>query len=200
MNVSYPEERRMANQENICAYSGCNKRITNPKYFLCTEHHEARKDGLIDQCPKCGRFKDAEYKQCLDCFHKRPVKRWTPPTDFPQPVPQLKAKNLEHSKTWEKGDRGIERFYAYILKLDGPKIFYVGNTRELRERLSEHLDGTTASTKGLNPRLQYFEILPSREEAEKREAELKSLVESNEREIRRMIIRFQDLIGEVKYE
>ena len=120
--------------------------------------------------------------------------------DFPQPVPQLKAKNLEHSKTWEKGDRGIERFYAYILKLDGPKIFYVGNTRELRERLSEHLDGTTASTKGLNPRLQYFEILPSREEAEKREAELKSLVESNEREIRRMIIRFQDLIGEVKYE
>jgi len=190
----------MNSQENTCAYSGCNKHITNPKYFLCTEHHEARKEGLIDQCPKCGRFKDVEYKQCLDCYHKRPIKRWNPPADFSQTKPQSETAKVEHSKTWEKGDKGIDRFYAYILKLDGVKPFYIGNTRELRERLSEHLDGTTASTKGLNPRLQYFEILSTREEAEKREAELKKLVESNEREIRRIIIRFRDLINELNYE
>jgi predicted GIY-YIG superfamily endonuclease len=189
----------MISQENICAYSGCTKRITNPKYFLCTEHHEDRKDGLIDQCPKCGRFKSTEYKQCLDCYHKRPIKHWTPPTDFSQPKPQSETVNIEHSKKWERGDKDIDRFYAYILKLDGG-VFYIGHTRELRERISEHLDGTTASTKGLNPKLQYFEILPTREEAVKREAELKKLVETNNREIRRMIISFQDLIRELNYD
>jgi predicted GIY-YIG superfamily endonuclease len=180
------------NQENVCAYSGCNKRIDNPKYFLCPEHHEDRKEGIIDQCPKCGRFKNAQYKQCLDCYHKRPIKKWTPPADFTPP-------GVEHSKSWDKGDKEVSRFYAYILKLDGGK-FYAGHTRELRERLSEHLDGTAVSTKGLNPRLQYFEILPTREEAEKREAELKKMVESNTRQIRRMIISFQDLFRELSYE
>jgi len=188
----------MTNQENICAYSGCNKKIANPKYFLCPEHHEARKDGLIDQCPKCGRFKSVDYKQCLDCYHKRPIKRWSPPIDF-TPAKQRTEIKTEDSPTWGKGDKGVDRFYAYILKLDGG-IFYAGHTRELRERLSEHLDGTTDSTKGQNPRLQYFEILSTREEAKQREVELKKLIESNEREIRRMIFRFRDLINELNYE
>jgi len=187
------------NSDIFCAYSGCNKRINNPKYFLCTEHHEARKEGLIDQCPVCGRFKDAQYKLCFDCFHKRPVKKWIPPTDFSQPKVQPTPIVMEHSKAWENGDKEVNRFYTYILKLDGGK-FYVGHTRELRERLSEHADGTTISTKGLNPQLQYFEILPSREDAEKRELELKKIVEANPRQIRRMIIGFQDLTRELSYE
>ena len=134
----------------------------------------------------------------MDCYHKRPVKRWSPPTDF-TPTKARPEIKIENSKTWDKGDKDADRFYDYILKLDGG-VFYAGHTRELRERISEHLDGKTESTKGLNPRLQYFEILPTRDEAKKREIELKTLIESNNREIRRMIISFQDLIRELNYE
>jgi len=67
----------------------------------------------------------------------------------------------------------------------------------LRPRLSEHIDKKTKSTAGKNPKLKYFEILNSREAAELREAELKKLNEKNPREIRKMVISFQDLIKEV---
>jgi predicted GIY-YIG superfamily endonuclease len=180
------------NKENVCAYAGCNKHIENPKYFLCPEHHERRKEGIIDQCPKCGKFKDAHYKQCLDCYHHLPIKKWTPPADFATPV-------VEHSHIWDKGDKDTNRFYAYILKLDGGK-FYSGHTRDLRERVGEHIDGLTASIKGLNPRLQYFEIFGTRDEAAIREAELKKLIESNPRQIRLMVNWFHDLVDDLNWE
>jgi predicted GIY-YIG superfamily endonuclease len=112
---------------------------------------------------------------------------------------QKKHPNIEHSEAWQKGDKDVTRFFVYILKLDGGK-FYVGQTRELRERLSEHRDDETGSTKGLNPRLQYFEVLSTREAAEFRESELKNIAQSNPRQIRRMIIGFKDLISELNYE
>ena len=61
------------------------------------------------------------------------------------------------------------------------------------------MDGKVASTKGFSPRLQYFEILPTREAAEIRETELKKFVGSNPRQIRRMILGFRDLVSELNY-
>ena len=83
-------------------------------------------------------------------------------------------------------------FYVYILRLAGGE-FYVGHTRELRERLSEHKDGKTRSTKGKDPRLVWFTRLSSREEATHLEAYLKEVNDRNEREIRRMVVQFKDL-------
>ena len=155
--------------ENICGYFECDRRIPY-NHFLCTEHYEDWEDGFIDQCPRCGRFKDSMYELCLDCAYHRPFTPWKPSTAIPNINQRYR---LEHSDTWAKGDKGAERFFVYILKLDDG-YFYVGQTRELRERLSEHRDQKTASTAGRNPKLQYFEILPTREAAELREAELKS--------------------------
>ncbi len=180
---------------NFCGYWECGRRIPDD-HFLCREHYEDWEDGLIDQCPRCGRFKDVMYDLCLDCYYERPVPRREPFNAIP---PSKRYYNLEHSDAWEKGDRGADHFFVYILKLDGGK-FYVGQTRELRERLSEHRDNKTVSTAGANPRLQYFEILPTREDAEHREAELKNILESNPRQIRRMIIGFRDLIHELNLE
>ena len=78
--------------------------------------------------------------------------------------------------------------------------FYIGHTRELRERLSEHRDQRVQSTAGRNPRLQYFEVLPTREDAERREAELKRIRDSNPRQIRRMIISFLERVREIQPE
>ena len=183
-------------RENICGYWECNRHIPY-NHFLCAEHYEDWEYGVIDQCPKCGRFKDAMYDLCLDCYNRRTFKQWKPPIVIP--TSNLKRYEIEHSDSWTKGDKGIHRFFVYILKLDGAD-FYIGQTRELRERLSEHRDKNTSSTAGRNPKLKYFEIFPTREAAELREAELKRLKDSNPRQIRRMIIGFQDLIRELELE
>jgi len=178
---------------NICGYWECDRHIRD-NHFLCAEHYEDWEYGLIDQCPSCGRFKDAMYELCLDCYYQRPVASWKPSTVIPT---LNRHYGVEHSDAWTKGDEGVNRFFVYILKLDSGD-FYIGHTRELRERLSEHRDKKTSSTAGRNPKLQYFEVLPNREAAELREADLKKLKDSNPRQIRRMIISFQDLIREVK--
>jgi predicted GIY-YIG superfamily endonuclease len=106
--------------------------------------------------------------------------------------------NAEYPAAWEKRDASANRFFVYILKLDGGE-FYAGHTRELRERLSEHRDGRTKSTAELNPKLVWFGMLATREAAIAAEAELKKLVDSNPREVRRMVIDFQDLARELDY-
>jgi len=100
------------------------------------------------------------------------------------------------SGKWLKKDEGYNRFYVYILKLEKGYL-YVGQTRELKERILEHKEGMTPSTAGEHPKLRYFEILPTREDAQIREHEIKALLSSNRREVVRMITEFQSLISEV---
>jgi predicted GIY-YIG superfamily endonuclease len=101
------------------------------------------------------------------------------------------------SKLWGKRDEGVNKFFVYILRLESGEL-YIGHTRELRERMLEHRDGITASTAGGNPKLQYFEILPTRESAMLREHEIKIILKNNRREIYRMISAFRELISEVE--
>jgi predicted GIY-YIG superfamily endonuclease len=115
------------------------------------------------------------------------------PTSYPNfPV-------IKHSQAWDAKDKFASQFFVYILKLSNGH-FYAGQTRDLRERLSEHIDGKTFSTKGLSPKLQYFEIFPNRYAAEQREVQLKNLINGNEREIRRMILNFKDLTSELNFQ
>jgi predicted GIY-YIG superfamily endonuclease len=63
----------------------------------------------------------------------------------------------------------------------------------------EHKDGQTKSTAGRSPRLQWFEIVPSRDEAASQEVDLKKLIDKNPREVRKMVIEFKDLISELEF-
>jgi predicted GIY-YIG superfamily endonuclease len=183
-------------ETKTCAYWSCRREVQGHNY-LCPDHYDAYKDRVINKCPDCGRFKNEVYELCLVCWKKRYA------------ASQMKALSsndngngkkltytMEYSKAWDKADEGAEHFFAYILKLDDGS-FYVGHTRELRERLSEHKDDETISIAGRNPRLQYFEVLPTRESAKLREVELKILRDNNRRQIRRMKISFQDRLREV---
>jgi predicted GIY-YIG superfamily endonuclease len=172
-----------------CAYWSCRREVKGRNY-LCSDHYEDLQDKIIDKCPVCGRYKDEEYEFCLECKKKQHTT-----TQSINDSKKLKYK-VEHSKAWDKADEGADRFFAYILKLDDGS-FYVGQTRELRERMSEHRDGKQSSTAGRDPRLQYFEVLSTRESAEQGEVELKKIRDTNPRQIRRMIITFQDLLREV---
>lgn len=105
---------------------------------------------------------------------------------------------LRPSKAWRRNDERARSFYVYILKLDDG-AFYIGQTRELMERMLEHRGGRTPSTVGRNPKLQYFEILPSRESAMEREVEIRKAVKRNNREIMRMVIGVRDLVDELDF-
>ena len=177
----------------ICQHWDCRRPI-RAGHFLCYEHYEDWEDYLINKCPECGRYKDVEYDLCLDCYNKLAI---TPRNRFSTNPQKNKSYRLEHSAKWTKRDKGASRFFVYILKGESGK-FYVGQTRDLRERLSEHKDGKTRSTTGRNMKLQYFEELGDRYAAELREVELKRLLDYDERKIRKMIIEFQDRIREVK--
>ncbi|MYC97526.1 MAG: hypothetical protein F4X14_21445 [Caldilineaceae bacterium SB0661_bin_32] len=111
------------------------------------------------------------------------------PSDLPaEPETQQKANR----------DAIATEFFTYILKLEGG-LFYVGQTRELRERLMEHRDGLVKTTSGKNPRLVWFTTVSSREQSLALESKLYRLNKRNPRDIRRMVRSFQDLVEELDF-
>jgi putative endonuclease len=66
-------------------------------------------------------------------------------------------------------------FYVYILKSKSDDRYYIGQTSNLRERVSKHNRGQVKSTKSRIPLdLIYFEEFKTRREAMHREWYLKS--------------------------
>ena len=173
----------------ICSYQDCERPVQS-WYELCLEHYRFRQMGAIDQCPHCGIYKDADYPQCRACYRS--------PARDTSTQRGIKYEP-ERDPQWEAADEKGDVFFVYILKLDGGK-FYAGHTRDLRERMSEHRDGKTESTAGKNPRLVFFDKVDTRDRATELEAHFKELIDKNEREVRRHINAFQDLINLVAKE
>ncbi len=173
-----------------CGYQDCGETI--PSWFeLCAPHNTAKKKGEIDQCPNGDQYKDSQFPVCRSCNA----------TNRSQAVPAARPGKYEPESNpkWDDADQEGDVFFIYILKLDGGK-FYAGHTRELRERMGEHRDGKTRSTAGKNPLLVWFEAVDTREEAAEGEAYMKELIDRNEREVRRMVTEFQDLVSLVYLE
>ena len=119
--------------KNICGYWDCNKQITDDD-FLCAEHHESWEKGVIDQCPKCERFKEIMYTQCPDCYFGRPVTPLKSTTVIPT---QKQHYQVEYSDAWVDPYQRADKFFVYILEFDDGNL-YVSYTSDLRERLREH--------------------------------------------------------------
>ena len=190
-------QKRTGNRKQ-CLFWDCNTPIPS-NYFLCRDHFKGYQENAVDECPGCNRAKDSQYDMCLDCYNSRPKQQYRNGNARGKTnAASYKWYKKEHSPAWDKGDAAANEFFVYILKLDGGR-FYAGQTRELRERLSEHRDGNTKSTAGKNPKLIWFATLSTRDAATSAEVELKKLIDSNPREIRRMVVSFQDLIRELDY-
>ena len=54
---------------NRCQFWDCAE-IIRRNHFLCALHYEGYEMGLINQCPSCGQYKDAEYDVCLVCYRQ----------------------------------------------------------------------------------------------------------------------------------
>lgn len=66
-------------------------------------------------------------------------------------------------------------FYTYVLRNDTKNKFYIGATKDLKQRLKQHNRGLVFSTKYLRPlRLIYFESCLNKDDAYRRERYLKT--------------------------
>lgn len=64
-------------------------------------------------------------------------------------------------------------FYVYVLR--NPKQFYIGSTKDLRERLTKHKNDRVFSTKNRGPwKLIYYEACVGEKDARLREKYLKT--------------------------
>ena len=170
--------------DGVCHFVRCPEQI-GQEYDLCYQHNRRRSRGTIDKCPICGLYKEQRYQICANC-HDDGVEAPSGATGI----------RRESSMSWSARDATASKFYAYILKLDGGE-FYSGQTRELRERLSDHRDGRVTSTAGRTPKLVWFSEVSSRKKATDLEVKLKKLVKQNPREIRRLVTDFHDLVREI---
>ena len=67
-----------------------------------------------------------------------------------------------------------EKYYTYVLYSDSSKQLYIGQTKDIERRLKQHNKGKVESTKPYIPyKLVYYEELNTKEEAIKREKDLK---------------------------
>ena len=66
-------------------------------------------------------------------------------------------------------------YYLYVIQAEVDGSYYVGYTRDVKERLRRHNEGWTKSTKSKVPwKLVYTEAYQSKTDAIKREKQLKS--------------------------
>ena len=81
----------------------------------------------------------------------------------------------EDAEEWKEGDRGVERFYVYVLEIDRPPGRYVGQTKNPRRRLRAHADGAVKTTAGAAVEVVYVVEVATREEAVRYEWFLKRM-------------------------
>ena len=194
-----PDDNSIAVTRNsdICRFWDCEEKIKT-EHYLCRSHFRSNTRRTIDECQGCGRYKWARYKACPDCSADGRSTRSKVPSRTNTRTPPPNQYQREHSRAWAAGDANASVFYVYILKLDDG-CFYAGQTRELRERLSEHRDGRTKSTAGRNPKLIWFAEVPTRKRAVEREVELKRAIDHDPRSIRRLTLEFRDLVSELDF-
>ena len=182
-----PEEIAMTTP-NRCRFQDCDELIRKD-YFLCYHHFTQQKRGIIDQCPRCENYKNAPFAVCRVC-HRQPA-------GAPQSSPTDAAPRDDRAFP---SDREAAEFFVYILNLDGG-AYYIGQTRELHERLLEHRNNMSPSTQGRNPKLVWFTTAPTRDEAAGLEQRLQQLnaTPTGRREINRWVVQFKRLVDELDY-
>lgn len=167
-----------------CARQGCEKEASYDKP-LCYPHWQEYERWDSEECSRCRQFYvhdafviflsqewDEVYSlMCDDClfFMLRGEAR---------PEPAFKWMALDKPKVPEviaHAPLVRPRRYVYVVKLSDAS-FYIGQTVDLDIRLREHQDGQQKQTKGLNPRLVYYEEFEgNRPQVDAREDELTKL-------------------------
>lgn len=171
---------------NQCQFWNHNEAIRR-NYFLCSIHYAMYETGTIDRCPECMKYKEIRYEVCGKCHPSAASASTSSRANIP-------SRDDRKFPT----DSDADEFFVYVLTLDGGE-YYVGQTREIHERLHEHRNDMSQSTKGRNPKLAWFTTVPTRKDAADLEQKLQQLNTnaSSRRQITRMVVQFKRLVDEI---
>ena len=64
---------------NICKEQSCNEKIPG-SHYLCYKHWQESQESVINECPDCGRYKNAQYDLCHSCGRKKAEATTAEPT------------------------------------------------------------------------------------------------------------------------
>jgi hypothetical protein len=70
---------------NICKEQSCAEKIRGD-HFLCREHWQKSQVGTINECPKCGVYKESKYPLCIECNKKANAKVRATGKESPKPA------------------------------------------------------------------------------------------------------------------
>lgn len=135
-----------------------------------------------------------DFLNVITSFAETNAVRQSPQSPPPSNVPR--RDNREFA-----ADKHADRFFVYVLMQNNGE-YYVGQTRELKERLHEHRNNMSQSTKGTEPKLQWFTTVSTRKEAASLEAELQRLNSNpvGRREIHRWVVDLKSLVAELDHD
>ena len=127
---------------NICKEQSCSQEIRRG-HHLCREHWEESEEGAIDECPRCGLYKDSEYPLCMGCEKKaRAAKRVTrEPTTATLEVRRYdagKAKTFDEREALLEDDPKAEDKRLLFHKQE-QKCIYCGNVYPYDQLQIEHM-------------------------------------------------------------
>ncbi len=84
---------------SICKEQSCIEKVRR-NYYLCREHWEESQEGIIDECPQCGVYKDSVYPLCIECNKKA------------RAVPKKKSNQREDKQKTRRYDPGRADTFA----------------------------------------------------------------------------------------
>ena len=97
-----------------CAFWNCTKTVRSG-YVLCYSHFKGSAAGRVNVCGGCRRYKDARYKQCLNCRERSgnsgsPFEGKNNVTVTAPATRPAKSYEPEYSPAWEAGDKEAPGF------------------------------------------------------------------------------------------
>ena len=166
-----------------CRFWDC-ERMT--RFTWCFEHYGAFKRDELSLCPGCGKGKWVSYAVCGRCRNGNGSGG------------QRSVKGSAEGSGWEpkQGVRSPAVYYVYLLAVDGMG-WYAEHSEDLAERLREHRSGRVSFSAGRDVKLEWFGMVPTRDQAVELQGQLRMIGARDATELEEWVRAFSEVVGEL---
>lgn len=155
------------------------------RYTWCFEHYRAFKQGDLDLCPGCGKGKWVSYGVCGRCR----VGNGGGKSGVEEELVAAPPKGGVGATL-----RGV--YYVYLLEVEG-RGWYSEHAEDLAGRLREHRAGKVGFTAGRDVKLEWFVMVPTRDQALELQGQLRLIGERDSRELEEWVKVFAGFVSEI---
>ena len=152
-----------------CRFWDCEKGAGG--FTWCREHYGAFKNGEVDLCPSCGKGKWVRFDVCGRCRSQEV-----------SPVDGRVGEGRKAVAVERPVVGGLRVYYVFLLSVSG-RGWYAEYAEDLEERLRDHRSGRVRFTAGRGVELEWFCMVPTREQAVELQGQLRMIGERDPGEL-----------------